>query len=278
MDDNKNIILVGVGLIFCVFFLTWLLFGGKSEKRPQYAGAKKNVESKSGKKSDGRVETYSGSPSKASSYDFSSGSSSNDSPGKASPFSEEEKQAMALRKKEAETLISESAQNWLTTRVNDENLPEKVKEKYRLKTIASYVEGTNLKKRKNYPEALKAFMNALKDPNASPVSKYYTLLNMKTIALKMKDLDLFIAISKSEAELIYEEDLKTIGISKSKEPLEWIENFEKMMKAKRDPSVMADLVQKRMDYTSGKFPREEIEADVKNEIERYESIFKELMS
>jgi hypothetical protein len=271
MDENRNVIIVGVALIFGVFFLSWVIFGGKSKDSPgTYPGTVDGI-----KKTDSSRDTDSKRPSStrtsAHTYKFDL----QEVESNVSPFSEDELKAMKQRQKESDKIISESAQNWLTSKVNDENLPEKVKEKYRLKTISSYVEGTNLKKQKNYPAALKAFMDALKDPNASPVSKYYTLLNMKTIALKMKDLDLFIAISKSEAELISEEDLKIIGISKSKEHFEWIENFEKMMKAKRDPSVMSELIQKRMVDGSH---REEIENDIKAEIERYESIFKELMS
>ncbi|NCB39555.1 MAG: hypothetical protein EOM80_12405 [Erysipelotrichia bacterium] len=268
MNDNKNIIVALAIAFLSIIFIFWALSGKKDESRTERYIADKPAAEKWQKKDDmssqtGRI-TVSG-------RSFASGK------GTASPFSEEEKAKMLERNAEVDKLLNEAATNWLFSKANDDSLPPKTREKYKLKLNTAYVEASMAKKRKDYPQAIKKFYEAIKAPDSTPVSKYYSLLNIKTIALKMKDMDLFIVASKMEARLMAEEDLSAIGITKSEEHLEWVESFEKLLNARKDPAILNDLVQKRMEFQKGKYSREDVEKMIFLEADRYEAIFKELM-
>lgn len=267
MNENKHLIVAVIAAILSFFLLIWMMSGKRADnQRPahQTTVAERPV-SKQWQK-----EEEPAAPPRATHTSSSGGAS-------MSPFSEAELAEMKARDKENDKLIEKAASGWLLTMANDETLPEKTREKYKLKLNKSYVDATNAKKQKNYPLAVKKFYEAIKAPEATPVSKYYSLLNIKTAALKMKDMELFIVASRLEARLIAEENLSTIGIAKSKEQLEWIDSFEKLLKARNDPAVLNELVLKRMEFQKGKYPREAVEKMILKEAEHFDGIFKELM-
>ncbi|MDD3147600.1 MAG: hypothetical protein PHD82_09885 [Candidatus Riflebacteria bacterium] len=268
MNDNKHLIIAAVVAILSVFILAWMLTGRKSHKQQpvrQTAVSEKPVSQKWQK--DDEPVVVSSRPAHTS----SSGGAT------MSPFSQAELEEMKARDKENEKLIEKAATSWLMNMANDDTIAEKTREKYKLKLNKAYVDATNAKKQKNYPLAVKKFYEAIKAPESTPVSKYYSLLNIKTAALKMKDMELFIVASRLEAKLIAEENLSTLGIAKSKEQLEWIDSFEKLLKARTDPAILDELVQKRMEFHKGKYPREAVEQMIFKEAEHYDKIFKELM-
>ncbi len=267
MDDNKHIAIASVAAFLSLLLLIWVFSGGKPDAKES---STREIVAEKPVSKQWQQEEEPQQPVRQTTF-------SAPAAGSSSPFSDEERQKMLERDKENEVLIEKAATNWLLSMASDETLSEKTREKYKMKLNKSYVEGTNAKKQKNYPVAIKKFYEAIKAPEATPISKYYSLLNIKTMALKLKDMDLFIAASKLEAELIALENLSAIGIKKSTEQREWISTFEKLMQAKKDPAVLNDLIQKRMEENNGACTREEIEETLLQETEQYEEIFKELM-
>ncbi len=268
MDDKKQIIIASAAVFISLILLYLLLsrpFPGKESSTGKQT-AVKTASSKQWQKEEPEVQSSGTSSGHTSSADS------------ASPFSAEELAQMKEHDKENDILIEKAAANWLVSMANDESLSEKTREKYKLKQNRAYVDGMNARKQKNFPLAVKKFHEAIKSPDATPVAKYYSLLNIKTLALKMKDMELFILASKLEAKLIAEENLSVIGITRSDEHLAWVESFEKLMKVRSDPAVLNELVQKRMGELKDKYSREEIEKMIFKEADQYEKIFKELMS
>ncbi len=269
MDEKKQIVIASAAVFISLILLYFLL------SRPS-PGKESPVSHQTSTKATGSKQWQKEEPETQASSGVSSGhAAAGDS---VSPFSAEELARMKERDKENDVLIEKAAASWLTTMATNDSLTEKTREKYKLKQNRSYVEGVNARKQKNYPLAVKKFHEAIKSPDATPVAKYYSLVNIKTLALKMKDMELFILASRLEAKLIAEENLSIIGISKTEEHLEWVDSFEKLMKVRSDPAVLNELVQKRMDELKNKYSREDIEKMIFKEADRYEKIFKELMS
>lgn len=265
-EQQKKIAIIGAVTVLSIVLL-WALFSKPKAPKDVFHGTEKHVALKTGKPTKTPVETKT--------ERFPSGPVSSPSfSGTVSPFSDAEQKQMQEREKETDKLIETAARDWLFSMANDESLSEKTREKYKLKMNQNYVEGSNAQSMKDYPRAIKSYFQVLKSEDSTDVTKYYALNNIKTIALKMNNMELFIEVSKAYAKLIATADLSVIGIQKTEDQIEWIENFEKIYKAKRDPSALESLVQER---TADGSPRSEVIQEIMDEAEEYDAIFKELM-
>jgi len=267
-EQQKKIVIISAVTVLAIFLL-WALFSKPKAPKDVFKGGQQHVAVKTGKPTKTPVEKKTES--------FPSGAVSSPSfSGNVSPFSESEQKLMQERVKETNKLIETAAQDWLFSMANDETLSAKTREKYKIKMNKNYVEGSNAQSLKDYPRAIKSYFQVLKSEESTDVTKYFALNNIKTIAIKMNNMELFIEVSKAYAKLIATADLSTIGVKKTDDQIEWIETFEKIYRAKKDPAALESLVQEKQ-KDNPEIPRDEIIQDIMVEAAEYEAIFKELM-
>lgn len=269
-DQRKMVFGLACTAVLAVVFL-WLVFSGRSAT-PVVTGKKNEVkEVKTRRPDEKKIIEKTFVPPTVST------TSRRSSSGRVSPFSEAEEKEMIERTKETQKLLDVAATGWLTAMVNDTSLSEKTREKYKLKLNRNFVEGSNALGRKDFQMAQKSFFAVLKSEDSSDVTRYFAITNLKTIALKTGNMELFIEIARAEAKMVAQTDLSLLGIAKNDDQIEWVDNFEKLYRAKKDPSALEALVQARMAEDT-ESPREEIVAEILQEAQEYEDIFKELMN
>lgn len=97
--------------------------------------------------------------------------------------------------------------------INDPNFPAQSQEVYRLKILAGLNDGHEAMEAGDYFTALKKYAEAVKDPNASPISKYLCYDYMLECAATIDDIQMFILIWREQAAILGSEDLEVLGIN-----------------------------------------------------------------
>lgn len=194
--------------------------------------------------------------------------------GQTSPFSETDLKEITMARTDAERLLRIANDSWLLDQVNNESLNERTREKYRLKTLDSYMDGMNAFENGDYQASIKLLIQSLKDPNATPVSRYLILLFLRSAATKIKNFELFLEFAKVQAELINKEDLSSLGIEKTDNAIAYCVELEELYKAATNESEYKKLVQKRMFADGGiSFDIKSIENGLSKEIDEFKKDF-----
>ena len=304
--DNKQITIIaicGMLMLLTLVFACSKGCGGKSKYTTQKSGSNNFVDFSSGKKSNGRSSkygSYSGSGSNnelddygqsrsshssyrggSSSYSSSSGDTSYiDNFEPASPpelLSEKEKAKMLKKREENRKKLRSNSIEWLKHKTNDPSLCIQTIEKYKIKSHQGFTNGTVALRNKDYNTAIKYFNETVKDANASPVTKYFALSNMMTIAHQTKDVKLYFIAARISAMLCATEDLSALGIKKDTHQLDWVEKVEKTIYARNDSKYFEECVKMKMDLYEGGVTREDAEADVRDDIAFYTNLYKEML-
>ncbi|MBI3037633.1 hypothetical protein HYY75_01095, partial [bacterium] len=121
-----------------------------------------------------------------------------------SPVTQEPKEAlqkMAQKMSKRQVEIEKTNQAWLQNRINDTSLATQTREVYRLRMIPDLKKGHKALQAGDKIMAMQYFQASLKDPNASPVSKYVTLNYMIDLARQAKDVDQYFSLRKLQATL-----------------------------------------------------------------------------
>ncbi|GAB4269836.1 MAG: hypothetical protein Kow0029_06120 [Candidatus Rifleibacteriota bacterium] len=191
-----------------------------------------------------------------------------------SPFSKAELEEMNEREKKAELEVLAAQKRWIDKKVNDETLSEKTREKYRLRSISTYVSGLSAYKAKDYRKAVKDLFDSMKDPKASDVSRYMALMYIRSAALEMGDFELFLEATRAQAVLAAEKDLAVLGITRSDSGIKFVEKLEMIYKMKKDPSEFNRRVEEIMSKNNVREEyRKRVEDALKKEIEEYDEIY-----
>lgn len=168
-----------------------------------------------------------------------------------SPYSEEDIKEINQNREKAQRKLRRAKEQWLLQQVNNESLNSRTREKYRLKSLDSFTEGMEEFKNGNYDKSIKLLFKSLKDPNATPVSKYMVLLYLRSAANRLKNFELFIEFAKIQAELVQNEDLTPLGIEKSDQSVRYVNELEELYKAATNESDYRKLVAKRVVTNEG---------------------------
>lgn len=259
--------------------------GCKSKDEPSYEikrpKVQQNQENQADKdESDNKYTPYSGGGYSGSSSGDSGYSDYSDYSESVSPpelLSEKEKAKMLKKREENRKKLRANAIEWLKHKTNDPSLCIQTIEKYKIKSHQGFTNGTVALRNKDYNSAIKFFNETVKDANASPVTKYFALSNMMTIAQQTKDVKLYFIAARMSAMLCATEDLSALGIKKDTHQLEWVEKVEKTIYARNDPKYFEECVKLKMDLYEGGVTREDAEEDVRDDIAFYTDLYKEML-
>ncbi len=192
-------------------------------------------------------------------------------------LSEKEKEKMRKKREKNRKKLRANAKEWLKHKTNDPSLCIQTIEKYKIKSHQGFTNGTVALRNKDYKTAIKYFNETIKDTNASPVTKYFALSNMMTIAQQTKDIKLYFIAARMSAMLCATEDLSALGIKKDTHQLDWVEKVEKTINARNDQKYFEECVKMKMDLYEGGVTREDAEADVRDDIAFYTNLYKEML-
>lgn len=264
MDNRKLMIVLGFAA-FMLLVLGFLLKPGKSSRSP--AGQKGSFEQKaansqkpdSGRASGARAGQGAGG-SDASASGAASQSSRRAPSGTSSSvpgytanlsnsdmvprraYSEKEMQELRRKREQRRSEVYARKQKWLADQVNNDKLSAKSRYQYRLKLIEGYRSGNEAFNKGDYAEALKEYMNALKDPEANAETRFTCMMSMQSAAKALKDYDLYLEILKQQAQLIENEDLNIFGIRKGKGGWPLYESRKNYITVIKDPGKIDDVV------------------------------------
>ena len=191
-------------------------------------------------------------------------------------FSEKQIEEIQKRTQQHRQKLEKVAEQWVMDRVNDQSLPENVRERYKLRTIQPYVNGLELYKNGDYYDSVRSLFEVLDHPDATPLAKYMALVYMRSAATKARDFGLFIELSMIQAQLIATEDLTSIGIEKDERSIRWCNIQKELFEARKNSAAFDGIVAKRLrerNLTSRSRSNEE--RILKNEIKDFEQRFKE---
>lgn len=160
-------------------------------------------------------------------------------------FSEAELKTMLEESEKASYEIKKLQQALIMQNINDESLAQRTRELNRLRAIKPYGLGIELYKEGKYTESMRQLLLALEDPLATPVTRYMTLIYLRSAAEKEKRFSLFLEFSKIQARLAADEDLSTLGITETEFDDEWFELQNEYAKVMSDPSYEQVILQKR---------------------------------
>lgn len=270
MEENEKKIALGIVifLLLCiiVFFAGRMFFFRKAPEKRVSIGRPESMSVKNIK---------SGTKEPDRKYSRSSFTSSSIPAGQVgSPFSKAELEEMNEREKKAELEVLAAQKRWIDKKVNDETLSEKTREKYRLRSISTYVSGLSAYKAKDYRKAVKDLFDSMKDPKASDVSRYMALMYIRSAALEMGDFELFLEATRAQAVLAAEKDLAVLGITRSDSGIKFVEKLEMIYKMKKDPSEFNRRVEEIMSKNNVREEyRKRVEDALKKEIEEYDEIY-----
>lgn len=151
-------------------------------------------------------------------------------------FSEEEAQEFRRQRAEIRSRISAMKRSWVSGRAGNSSLEDKTQARYQLKLIEGYAAGNKAFNDKNWTEAVKAYMDGVKDPDATSLTRYLCFENMSMAARSLKDYDLYLEILKEQGKLIAEEDLSVLGIKKDNAGMDFYNEKRRYVEAIRDSS------------------------------------------
>lgn len=208
----------------------------------------------------------SGSFGKTSSASFANSHSSSELVPRKTYTEEEMKELRRQREAVLEKVFARKVK-WLRDQIDDENLSKKSKYRYRLQLIEGYRAGNDAFNNKDYAEALKQYMSALKDPDASIETKFTCLSQMRMTAKMLQDYDLYLELLKQQAQLIETEDLSIFGIPKGKKGWPLYESRRRYIMAIKEPDgfekAVRELTRNNPDGPDSDEIRQKFEADLK---------------
>jgi hypothetical protein len=155
-----------------------------------------------------------------SSFSSSSSSVSGSRGGKSKPlqirraYSEEEARRLRQERDRLRKEVYKRKLEWVKDKANDKSLSAKARYRYRLKLLEGYRAGNNAFNQGDYAEAMRQYMNALKDVDGNGETAFIVLTQMRMTAKMLQDYDLYVELMKQQAQLIEKEDLKIFGIGK----------------------------------------------------------------
>ncbi|MFZ5951837.1 MAG: hypothetical protein ACOYXC_14090 [Candidatus Rifleibacteriota bacterium] len=250
MDNKQLAIILGASALL-LLILGFLLSPGKKDGDRDFAnkgeadGAlrpshkdERNGKSGSGKSGETSGKNYSSASGSSSRSSFSSSTGSNADYGDSSSrkaYSEEEirqwreKRAALLKK------VHDRKLKWVAGKADDPNLSAKSRYRYRMMLIEGYRDGNKAFNNKDYAEAMRQYMAALKDPDASIETRFTCLTQMRMTAKMLKDYDLYLELMKQQAQIIESEDLSVFGIPKGKGGWPLYESRRRFIMAIKEP-------------------------------------------
>ena len=212
---------------------------------------------------------------------YSSNSSKSSSYGKPPALlSRDDKERLEKKYKENREKINKLKKEEIEKQLKDPNLSPVAKEQIRLRTNPSFVKGMYAFNKQDYKTAINSFNEIVKDPNTTPISKYFACSQLMEVAKRMKDLDLYFIAARMRAKLEAEEDLSMLGVEKGTFSLEWCAKVENSLRAKNDPKYFDICVELKLANATGEVSpkiRRMAEEEVKKDIKFYSKQFKELI-
>jgi hypothetical protein len=196
----------------------------------------------------------------------------------ASPAVKARYEAMQNRLDSIRKDVREQSRKWGLNRINDQTLTAQTREVYRLRLIEPLHHGHRALENGNPREALQEYVKALKDPNASAVSRHITYDYMKEAAARLQDIELYVQIMRAQVAAIETEDLSVLSIPKTKDARIFVDDFEEHVLTLKDPVKFKSLVDKKMAgcRLTGE-DREEmyrtVERETRERIESYREMF-----
>lgn len=260
MDSQKAAIILSVSVLLLII-LGLLLMPGKRNGNGSYANGKNggagktqkgslNNSSRSGSgfgsshagSGAEEVSVSSSSGSRSGSFSSSSSSSSSESSSKKA-YSEKEMRELRRKREERLQEVYAKKVKWLKEQVDNEKLSPKSRYRYRLQLLEGYRAGNDAFNKKDYAEALKQYMAAMKDPDASIETKFTCMTQMRMTAKMLQDYDLYLELLKQQAQLIENEDLSMFGIPKGKKGWPLYESRRRYIMAIKEPGGMEKAIE-----------------------------------
>lgn len=251
MENKNTIIAICVG---CCLFITLIIActrGCNSKDKPKIEPPKTVIPQTTEKKvkKDNNYTNNSYTPYSGGENYTNYGEESGEPP---SLLSEEDKKELIKSYDEDDKLISKLKKEWMENKLKDPNLSEAAKEQFKLRSNPSFLKGMRAYENMEYDQAIIYFNEILKDPNASPVSKYFACMKLMDIGMKKKDIDLYFIAARMRETLKENEDLSAIGMEKSDSLKDWFTKVEYTLKAKNDPTYFEKCVEMKLAKTPGK--------------------------
>ncbi|NLM16690.1 MAG: hypothetical protein GX221_03105 [Candidatus Riflebacteria bacterium] len=192
-------------------------------------------------------------------------------------LSEAEIKAMEKHDEKMEKELEARQRAWLKELLEDPNVDPREKEKFRLRGNRAYVSAVYMMRNGDYKDALQSLNEAMKDPLATPVSKYFILSSMMEAAIQLRNKEIFAAVFLKQAQLIDNEDLGFIGIAKDGGALENAIYQMETLDAEGDPVKFNKLVLKKIAQFDGMLSEQQAEEYVRADIEFNKEKYKELL-
>lgn len=149
-------------------------------------------------------------------------------------FSEEEAREFRRQRAEIRSRVAEKKRNWASSMANNPSLDPKTQARYQLKLIEGYASGNKAMNDGSWAEAVRAYMNGVKDPDATQVTKYLCFENMSMAVRQLKDYDLYLEVLKEQGKLIAEADLSVLGIEKGNSGMDFYNEHRRYVEYIRD--------------------------------------------
>lgn len=172
------------------------------------------------------------------SFGKSDGGRSSDSGEKSSlrqVFSEEEAREFRRQRAEIRSRVAEKKRNWASSMANNPSLDPKTQARYQLKLIEGYAAGNKAMNDGSWADAVRSYMSGVKDPDATPITRYLCFENMSMAVRQLKDYDLYLEVLKEQGKLIAEADLSVLGIEKGNSGMEFYNERRRYVEYIRDP-------------------------------------------
>lgn len=173
----------------------------------------------------------------------------------------------------------EKSIKWALEFIKNPNITQRTQEVYRLRLIKSLHLAHKALEENNFEEAIKLYEEALKDPLATPVTKYITYDYLIYAAKKTKDIQRYAKYLLEQASLAEEENLEVLGIQKEKGIKKWAEKKVKLLLASKDKKIYNELLNARLKESNIKSDKskELIAAFLNQEIESaHNNFYKDL--
>gem|GEM_PF-2628180 len=260
MDSRKLMTILGIAAVL-LFLLGILLMPGKKTDGKYSAGishkdlqgSKQSSEkiSSSNYRTGGSGSGYSGfSSSSRSGSGFSSGNSAHGFSGSTDnarlvprrTYSEQEMQELRKKREERRKEIYEKKLKWVADQANNEKLSQKSRYQYRLKLIEGYRKGNDAFNKGDYAEAIKEYLNGIKDPDANAETKFSCLMQIQATSKMVKDYSLYLEVLKQQAQMIEEGNLEIFGMDKKSSGWPLYESRKRFVEAIQNPEKVDEIV------------------------------------
>lgn len=172
------------------------------------------------------------------SFGKSDGGRSSDSGEKSSlrqVFSEEEAREFRRQRAEIRSRVAEKKRSWASSMASNPSLDPKTQARYQLKLIEGYAAGNKAMNDGSWADAVRSYMSGVKDPDATPITRYLCFENMSMAVRQLKDYDLYLEVLKEQGKLIAEADLSVLGIEKGNSGMEFYNERRRYVEYIRDP-------------------------------------------